>query len=254
MISRLLRSVGLRYGQHQGMRVAPLVSRVVPLFKSSVTPSFKFYSQTHGLAKGSSLDVKNSVSIARASYPEFDSLFQHVSRNKLMPELLSKINPDNPKLTQLYQSIKKGDFENKIFHDHQCDIYLLYLIKSQQISLPQGLDVYSYLMALMQFTDKQPLKKDDGDVKVPRKVSVEFLVKDQKISPIGEEYLKDILSRLALMNINIDKDEFRKFILTLSPVDARLTQIETLISPRKNGHLTKRPFVLQNTPGLNNQV
>jgi hypothetical protein len=27
-----------------------------------------------------------------------------------------------------------------------------------------------------------------------------------------------------------------------------------LISPRKNGHLTKRPFVLQNTPGLNNQV
>jgi hypothetical protein len=27
-----------------------------------------------------------------------------------------------------------------------------------------------------------------------------------------------------------------------------------VISPRKNGHLTKRPFVLQNTPGLNNQV
>src|ERR1700730_18342916 len=122
---------------------------------------------------------------ARIYEQSFDNLFLYIDRNKIIKALLDKITPENLQVEQLLVAINTGDAHANIWNDPECHIYLLYLIKQKKIPFAQGMTVYTYLMALMQFTDKQPLKATDNDVKSMREITVEPLAIHQQITRIG---------------------------------------------------------------------
>src|SRR6185437_14478117 len=88
---------------------------------------------------------------------EFKNLFRYIAANKVLPAKLEEIKTDNRKVNELLFAISTGDSDSSVFSEHDCHVYLLYLMQQKKISFSAGMTVYSYLMALMQFTEQQPL-------------------------------------------------------------------------------------------------
>jgi uncharacterized protein YbgA (DUF1722 family) len=86
--------------------------------------------------------------------------------------------------------------------------------------------------------------------------------RDTKETPVSKFNFDDEIIKLilSLKDSKFQNDKIKVLLHFNGYVDNELQGnykyygMGELISPRKNGHLTKRPFVLQNTPGLNNQV
>jgi len=63
------------------------------------------------------------------------------------------------------KAIRRGNFRAKIWNNRDCNLYLIYLIQKQMIPFWQGITAYVYLIAKMQYTQKQDLRLEDQDVK-----------------------------------------------------------------------------------------
>lgn len=158
----------------------------------------------------------------------FNNLFRFIRKNKEIPKLLSKITPDDKNAHELLTAIQHGDFDAKIFNDSLCYIYLLYLMKEGKINFWHGITVYVYLIALMQFTQKQPLKKEDKDVKLERKISVYSLVKEGKLTEQGKTFLQTIHKQLKESDYKLEYAELETFVLNLPPIEQCVIRIPYL--------------------------
>lgn len=145
------------------------------------------------------------------------ALYTYISKNKYIPDFLTnKIKRDNKNVTALLNAITQGDASADIFSHRKCYLYLLYLIKEKKISFQTGMTVYVYLLALMQFSNKQQLAASDQDVKQQRHIEVKKLVDNNQLTEDGENYLQDICAGLKKINLHLDYKKIRKYILTLN--------------------------------------
>jgi hypothetical protein len=154
------------------------------------------------------------------------SLLQYIPKNRSIPTFLSSIKDNNEKVAELLAAIQKGDSTADIFCDPNCDLYLMHLQQSKAILAAEAMTVHAYLLALMQFTGLQPVRTEDADIKLRRKVSVCPLVSDGVLTVWGMYYVERVKWRFNDKIVHpIDKDALRKYILALSPTEQWLLQI-----------------------------
>lgn len=83
-------------------------------------------------------------------------MYTYISANTYIPNFIAGIKEHDDKRTFLLEAIKTGDTHHSIFDDSNCYLYLLSLIKNNEISFEIGMTTYVYLLALMQYTERQP--------------------------------------------------------------------------------------------------
>lgn len=89
----------------------------------------------------------------------YNHLFTFVKRHTYIHEFVESIDEDQDKkrkALELLTAINIGNSEALVFRDSECYLFLLYLIKTNQIDFWHGMTVYFYLMALMQIDAIQP--------------------------------------------------------------------------------------------------
>ena len=174
-----------------------------------------------GVAAISTTDIFKVIVEPINNHGLFQQLFTHIKKNTAIPDFLASIETDQQKkqkTNELYLAIKAGDHAASIFDDPDCYLYLLYLIKDNQIPFWHGMTVYFYLMTLMQFTPRQKLKAEDI-----RDINVGFLSNDGVLTANGEKLLKSICERLSGgMSLY---PELKAFVLTLPPSEQWVVKI-----------------------------
>lgn len=159
---------------------------------------------------------------------EYEQLFHFIKNNKNLPTLIAKLTPENSQVQQLLSALKKLDFTDEIFSDADCHVYLLYLIQQEMISFAEGMTIYAYLMALMQFSDKQPLAHEDKEVQLIRPIAIDYLAHLDKLSQAGENYLFSVCDRFDKMGYKINKEKLKEFILKLPAIEQLILKIPYL--------------------------
>lgn len=129
-------------------------------------------------------------------------LRQYISKNTVIPAFFHRLeagqDPDDSfNLTRLKTAVAEANPNDAIFSNQYCSLYLLYLIEQKQMPFWQGMTVYFYCIALMQFTEKQSLRESDARYKIDQSVTVHFLMKEGVLTPEGEKYLNHIEKRYA---------------------------------------------------------
>lgn len=155
----------------------------------------------------------------------FAGIFQFIQKNTVIPAYLSTIDENALELNQLLAAIERGDAEDAIFNHQHCYLYLLKLLQFNKISITQSMTVYAYLLALMQFTNRQALKKDDQDVKSLRMVAVDVCVEKGVLTESAQSYFYSIQKSFKKIGCYIKKSEFEKYILQLPPNEQWLIRV-----------------------------
>lgn len=173
-----------------------------------------------------------SQKVSETKTASYESLFKYIKKNTTLPPLIDAISLDDPKLATLHKAIQQGDFNHALFADAECDVYLLALMKHKKLSFNQGMTVYSYLTALMQFTAHQPVKLQDNDIQVKRDISMVGLVKDKQITQAGKHYIESLIENChTTIDHDIDRDALTTFILQLPRSEQSLLRIS--FNPKK---------------------
>lgn len=146
-------------------------------------------------------------------------LLELVQKNKRIPDFLNKLMPDNPRLVCLKKAINKGNFRAHIWNHPECNLYLIYLIQKNIIPFWHGITAYVYLIAKMQYTKTQNLRKEDEDVKCNYLVHIVPLVKSGKITELGYHYLLCVTQNLGKLNIYLNFDQLIDFVLKLPRIE-----------------------------------
>ncbi|MDP1603418.1 MAG: hypothetical protein Q8M03_09155 [Legionella sp.] len=162
---------------------------------------------------------------------QFAELFQYIQKNKDIPNFLNNISVEDKKCEQLLNAISRGNLLDDIFSDPNCYLYLLYLLKNQQIPYWHGITVYVYLIVLMQFTNKQELHPNDSDVKDIRLVTLEKITRDGELSKEGALYLKKSIANFEEVNFDVQYDELVHYIFMLPIVEQWLIKIPKYNAP-----------------------
>jgi len=103
------------------------------------------------------------------------SVTQFVSLNKVIPARLAEFETSDTakeNIKQLSVAIEKADFSAKVFSHPDCQLYVLHLLEKKKISIDDFLTLNIYLLALMQYTDKQSLRPEDSDIKESHEVGI----------------------------------------------------------------------------------
>ena len=108
---------------------------------------------------------KLDASTSNVVQPIHNNLLELVQKNKTIPAFLNNLTANDPRLCCLKKAIRRGNFRAKIWNNRDCNLYLIYLIQKQMIPFWQGITAYVYLIAKMQYTQKQDLRLEDQDVK-----------------------------------------------------------------------------------------
>jgi hypothetical protein len=126
----------------------------------------------------------------------FLELFEYVKKNEKLFKFLYENKIDDVKQKALYLAINNGDIENTIFNDQECYLHLLNLIKTKQITFLEGMTVHVYLLVLMQFSNRLPIREEDRDVKSTRQIQIDSLAKHGQLTHEGSKFLTSIFNRL----------------------------------------------------------
>jgi hypothetical protein len=162
------------------------------------------------------------------------SLFDCIKNNKTMPALLNQIENDEnkqAKIRSLLVAIQEGDSEAQIFSDKDCHLYLLLLLKNEQIEFYQGMTVYIYLISLQQFTDKLPLKDCDSEYAIPRDFSVIKLMEKEVLTEEGAYYLKQLSENIKEYTKTDCFDELTSLVASLPPSELWVSKIAVGLTP-----------------------
>ncbi len=152
-------------------------------------------------------------------------IYQFISRNPFLPKLPSRIRPNHPEAQKLLEAIQTGDANADIFSHPNCYIYLLHLLETEQISRQEGMTVYGYLLALTQYTEKQPIKECDLDTKTIRKVKVYKLFVGGQITKGALNYFQMVCDEFEKLHIKITKDELIAQASNLQPTEQWLVTV-----------------------------
>jgi len=212
-------------------------SRVKNLMKMAFEALLKRSVVTHVALNTSSIYDKLSTTQTDNTSPLddkllFDQLFSYIKKNTFIPNFLSSIAQDEDKLSkvaELYAAIKIGNAEAEVFKDPHCYLYLLYLIQEEKISFWQGMTVYTYIMALMQFTNQQSLNETSPQIlaeKMKNNLYVESLAKNGKLTVLGEEYINGTILKLNDISVNITYTELANYILKLPSTELWLLKAQ----------------------------
>jgi len=135
---------------------------------------------------------------------------------------------------ELRVAIQHGNSKAEIFSDPDCYLYLTFLMKSDESFFCHGMTAYAYLMALMQFTDMQPLKEEDQHIKVVCEIKIDLLSNGNKLTEEGEKFLKLIHHRIVKLGYPLDYNDLETYILHLPPVEQWLIKIPYRSPNRKD--------------------
>jgi hypothetical protein len=186
-------------------------NRIVNLLKKSAFTSFQRTYHTRAQQQSLYAGLFSHTLKNNAAFPQFDFDLQ------------------TPAVRNLRAAIKNGTHDAQVFSDPHCHRYLLYLIKNNHIDFWQGMTVYAYLIALMQYTKKQALHPEDFAVKIPQYthegVKIEYLSKDHHVTPFGKKYFETMQEKLAQLKINIAAEPFFQFATKLPPADSWMLRI-----------------------------
>lgn len=163
-----------------------------------------------------------------------NNILELVQKNKIIPDFLNNLTPNDVRLLCLKKAIGKGNFRARMWNHPQCNLYLIYLIQEQMIPFWQGITAYVYLIAKMQYTQTQDLRTEDQDVKFDYQVKIFSLVKAGKITLLGYEYLLGVTHTLEKLNVFVDFQGLVNYVLSLPPIE------QWLIKTEFDHHLTLR--------------
>ncbi len=155
----------------------------------------------------------------------YAGLFSHTAKSNTQFDFDLR----TPAVQSLRAAISSGAHDAPVFSDPRCHLYVLYLIKNNHLDFWQGMTVYTYLIALMQYTKKQALHPDDQPLKIAAHthagVAFDYLSKDQQLTPFGKKYFASMQTKLARFKITLDADAFQQFAARLTPTDAWMLRI-----------------------------
>lgn len=120
--------------------------------------------------------------------PQLRSTFAHVQKNTVIPSALAVINPCDPHLEALKDSINRGEPHDALFALPDADIYLFHLIDSGAISYWDGMTAYRHVMAAQQSANSR--------------MATERLVADGVITQLGHAYLHEIHKKCQKFTLN----------------------------------------------------
>jgi hypothetical protein len=189
----------------------------------------------------------------KAQFSSYDALFAHTLKNHGR-HLPFDFNLRTPAVQHLCAAIKTGNAEAEIFSDPRCHLYLLYLVKNNHIEFWQGMTVYTYLMALMQFTRKQPLHPNDSELKnaeyTHAGVQIAPLVINKQVTDFAKKYITEVKTKLANLQVSIDTDLFLRFAADLSPVDSWVlrSNFANEVLPFQKGYDEVARIIIVNSP------
>lgn len=170
---------------------------------------------------GSVLKRSHSDAFSDNDQALIDGLFTYIKNNKILPERLAAIRDDDPCLNQLLDAIHAGDHAAAIFSNPDCHLYLLSLITTKKVPFWQGINVYFYLMTLMQFTHKQSLKEDDIGVRVyDCPIEVTDLIEK------GQQYLESVCAKFKKLGVTICFSELEQFVRDLPATERWLYRLQ----------------------------
>lgn len=153
-------------------------------------------------------------------------ILELVKKNKVIPHFFKRLAPQDRNLHCLKKAIRKGNFRSKIWNHTDCNLYLIYLIQEEMIPFWQGITAYVYLIAKMHYTQTQPLREEDRDVKLNYSVKIKSLVKAGKITELGYCYLLGITRSFEKINTYLDFDDLVRYVLGLPRIEQWLIKTE----------------------------
>lgn len=168
--------------------------------------------------------------------PGFPALFQFIGKNKAIPEFLAQpVEVLAPRLLALSAAIDAADAQAPIFSDPECSLLLLYLMQQERVKFWEGITVYVYLIALMQFTAKQDLAEKDQDIKRPQAITHAKLVENAELTQEGRNYVTDVQNQMQKkFGRAINPEALSQFVLSLPPFE----QLVLRLNPE---HISKSP-------------
>lgn len=123
-------------------------------------------------------------------------LREYIRNNKALDEVYAKVSA-SPAHVAFLETLKTvfrtGERQEWVFFHPHCSLAVLALIEDGTFPFWEGLTLYFYCMALMQYTDEQPLREGDEDYQLNLgKPTISFILKDGKLTDEGERYLASI--------------------------------------------------------------
>lgn len=177
---------------------------------------------------------KLNASSSNVVQPIHNNLLELIQKNKTIPAFLNNLTANDPRLCCLKKAIRRGNFRAKIWNNRDCNLYLIYLIQKQMIPFWQGITAYVYLIAKMQYTQKQDLRPEDQDVKFNYQVKIILLVKAGKITELGYQYLLGMFHAMQNLSANLNFEQLVDYVVKLPRIE------QWLIKTEFDHHLTQR--------------
>jgi hypothetical protein len=137
--------------------------------------------------------------ISSPSASESSTLFKYVKDSKAITKyqaiVSSKAGQD--KISQLKRAVESANYDDNIFEDSHCQLYIEALLKTNEINNLQHLTLLLYISALQSFTTKQPLPIKQSHLKQLTTVDV------LKLSEAKDEYVRDKYFNHVLKNAEV---------------------------------------------------
>lgn len=180
-----------------------------------------------------------------------DSLFRFIRLNKAIPAGLASLSDQHAGVQALKSAILVGECNARIFLHPDCDLYLLYLITKKHIPFWQGINIYFYLMTLMQ-AGGQAVREEDMDVLMRGfAVKVDHLVENGKLTQVGEEYCAKVCSKFIVLGVRLKLEELTDYVLQLPATEQWLYRIPYMVFMFKGDYHSMMTLLLRgNAPYL----
>lgn len=158
-------------------------------------------------------------------------LREYIRNNKAIDATYQRISGSMEHIIRL-ESLKlafhTGDANSAVFRHPTCSLLVLALIEDGTFPFWEGITLYFYCMALMQYTEDQPLREEDEEAyQLDRgRPQVGFLVQNGKVTDEGLRYLESIEAKCRnIPGYRFNRDELIAHMSTQLPVANWLIQL-----------------------------
>ncbi|MBV9575240.1 MAG: hypothetical protein JO149_01310 [Gammaproteobacteria bacterium] len=132
----------------------------------------------------------------------YSKLTTFIQKNTLIPTSLNNLTQDDlDKIAVLKNAIQDGDAKHAIFKDEKALLYVLYLLKHNQIEDNQAATVLIYITAIMS----------------NYKINIVDLRQDEQFK---KQFVNDMLTKAKAKSLKIDEEKIKQEIDRLQSVDA----------------------------------
>lgn len=174
--------------------------------------------------------------------PSADLMTHFVSKSSLsvMLSTLPRNKKESFLIQELKEAIKSGQPDHPLFSDPNASLYVLFLMENKSIRFSEGWTVLMYLMVLAQFSEKQPLRPEDSDIRILSGKDIEVLGFNDRENQEVKEYIATLIKRKT--KFPLDVSAFYGQLSSLSPTEQWLMKIpltEENITPRQREEIIR---------------